>query len=130
MIDLRGLGVGIALALVPEHALDLAAGKLHLAKHRAVQAMATFALLGRVPLFHAGAAVSAGNQADRHAGLLDQGHRERQAQTGTLGALLVLLGRPCRPILGISRMHRVGRVDQPVQRLFGSWPTCRPCPGS
>ena len=86
------VGVGVAFPLVPEHSLDLAAGKLDLAEHRAVEAMAPLALLGGVPLFHAGAAVGTGDQADGQlARLIDERRGKRQAQPGPLGPGLVLL---------------------------------------
>ena len=77
---------GIALALIPEHALDLAAGELELPEHRAIQAIAPLVFLGGVPLLHAGAAVGAGDQADGDAGRLDQRRGERQARARPLSS--------------------------------------------
>ena len=62
------------------------------------------------------------DQADRDAGLLDHRHGERQAQAGPLGPRLVLLGRALGAVLGVARVDRVGRIDQPVQRLLGLGP--------
>ncbi len=49
---------GVAFALIPEHALDLAAGELDLPQHRAVQAVPALVLLRWVPLLHARPAVA------------------------------------------------------------------------
>ncbi len=129
-IFLRGLAAGVALALVPEHALDLATGELELPHHRAIEALPALILLGRVPLLHARPAVGADDQADRDPGLLDHGLGEGQTQAGSLAAALVGLRRPLLAGLGVARVDRVGRVDQPVERLLGLASTCRPCRAS
>ena len=49
-------------------------------------------------------------------------HGKRQAQAGPFLPRLVLLGRPLGAGPGISRVDRVRRVDQPVQRLLGLHP--------
>ena len=119
----RLAGSAIAFPLVPEHALDLAAGELDLAEHRAVEAIAPLALLGGVPLLHAGAAMGTGDQADwarRVASTIAAANGK--PEPGPLGPGLVLLCRPLGTVLGSPEWTGIGRIDQPVERLLGLRP--------
>ena len=53
----RGIGVGIRLALIPEHATHLPACRRHLLKHRAIKGSTTLVFQRGIPLAHGGAAV-------------------------------------------------------------------------
>ena len=113
----------IAFTLIPEHALDLAAGLFHLSQHRAVQTVAPLLFLGRVPLLHAGSAVGTGHQI-RPARRSTRPSPLRMASRGRLPWVRFLWACADRVarVRRVARMDRVRRIDQPVQGLFSNPP--------
>ena len=121
--NLGGLRVvGVAFALVPEHALDLPASQLHLTEHGAVKALPPLGFGGGVPLRHAGAAVSGGHEADRDPGGVIKGDGEGKAEPRALGAALVLLRGAFFAVFRIAGMNGIRGVDEPVKGLLGAGP--------
>ncbi len=128
---IQGGGVvgGIAFALIPEHTRYFAARRLHAAQHGAVEGIPHHFLFRGVPLIHAGAAMGAGQQANRDTGQPHQFIRERQAQAGSLCAVAKRLLQKFRAetfrlagVASTAPVYAVECIGQEVQWIFGAYP--------